>query len=136
MLRKAMFAFMVAGAALLVTGANAGGGAAVKSGPQAGQDVPGPFHPLNVTGASAGKKQCLYCANGGNPVAVVFARSVTPQVATLLKKLDDKALATKPNEQATWTYQEWVKVLAWHEAHHQGQAHLTFNLYKAAHGIK
>jgi uncharacterized damage-inducible protein DinB len=23
-------------------------------------------------------------------------------------------------------------ILAWHEAHHQGQAHLTFNLYKAS----
>ena len=53
-----------------------------------------------------------------------------------LRKLDDKALMTKPNEQAPWTYAEWVKVLAWHEAHHQGQAHLTLNLYKAAHGIK
>jgi hypothetical protein len=27
-------------------------------------------------------------------------------------------------------------VLAWHEGHHQGQAHLTLNLYKAANGIK
>jgi uncharacterized damage-inducible protein DinB len=23
----------------------------------------------------------------------------------------------------------------WHEAHHQGQIHLTWNLYKAAHGM-
>ncbi|MSQ93871.1 MAG: DinB family protein [Gemmataceae bacterium] len=53
-----------------------------------------------------------------------------------LKKLDDIALKSKPNEQAPWTYGEWLKVLAWHEAHHQGQAHLTFNLYKAAHGVK
>src|SRR5688500_18031321 len=43
----------------------------LKSGPQVGQEVPGPFHPLNVTGAQAGKKACLYCSNGGNPVAVV-----------------------------------------------------------------
>ncbi len=59
--------------------------------------------------------------------------------ATLLemvKKLDDSALKTKPNEQAPWTYGEWLRVLAWHEAHHQGQAHLTLNLYKAANGIK
>ena len=27
---------------------------------------------------------------------------------------------------------ETIIVLAWHEAHHQGQAHLTFNMYKAA----
>ncbi|MBI1832327.1 MAG: DinB family protein [Planctomycetes bacterium] len=53
-----------------------------------------------------------------------------------LKKLPDSALTTKPNEHAPWTYKEWLKVLAFHEAHHQGQAHLTFNLYKAAHGIK
>jgi uncharacterized damage-inducible protein DinB len=25
-----------------------------------------------------------------------------------------------------------LNLLAWHEAHHQGQAHITFNLYKAA----
>lgn len=24
-----------------------------------------------------------------------------------------------------------LQIIAWHEAHHQGQAHLTFNLYKA-----
>jgi uncharacterized damage-inducible protein DinB len=53
-----------------------------------------------------------------------------------LKSLPDSALKTKPNEQAPWTYQEWVKVLAFHEGHHQGQAHLTLNLYKAANGIK
>jgi hypothetical protein len=65
-----------------------------------------------------------------------YLESQRKEVIAFLKKLDDKALATKPNDQATWTYQEWVKVLAWHEAHHQGQAHATFNLYKAAHGIK
>ncbi|MFT3788568.1 MAG: hypothetical protein QM770_20750 [Tepidisphaeraceae bacterium] len=27
-------------------------------------------------------------------------------------------------------------LLAWHEAHHQGQIHITWNLYKAAHGVK
>jgi uncharacterized damage-inducible protein DinB len=28
-----------------------------------------------------------------------------------------------------------VLVLIWHEAHHHGQIHLTWNLYKAAHGM-
>lgn len=50
-----------------------------------------------------------------------------------LAGLTDADLGTKPNEQAPWAYQEWFMLLAWHEAHHQGQAHLTFNLYKAAH---
>ena len=48
--------------------------AALKSGPQVGQEVPGPFHPVNINGEQAGKKSCLYCANGPNPVAAVFAR--------------------------------------------------------------
>lgn len=29
-----------------------------------------------------------------------------------------------------------IVLLLWHEAHHQGQIHLTWNCYKAAHGIK
>lgn len=33
------------------------------------------------------------------------------------------------------TVAESLILLAWHEAHHQGQIHLTWNLYKAAHGI-
>ncbi len=58
------------------------------SGPAVNEDVPGPFHPFNVTGRAAGKKNCLYCQNGANPVAVVFAREVTPEVTKLIKKLD------------------------------------------------
>ena len=50
-----------------------------------------------------------------------------------LRTLSDADMQTKPNEQAPWIYQEWFELLAWHEGHHQGQAHLTLNLYKAAH---
>jgi len=47
--------------------------------------------------------------------------------------LSEADLTTKPNPQAPWPYAEWFRVLAWHEGHHQGQAHLTFNLYRAMH---
>ena len=60
----------------------------LKSGPQVGEDVPGPFHPLNVTGEDAGKKACLYCKNGTNPVAMVFARQVSAPLTKLIKKID------------------------------------------------
>jgi hypothetical protein len=33
------------------------------------------------------------------------------------------------------TVGESILLLAWHEAHHQGQIHLTWNCYKATHGI-
>lgn len=32
------------------------------------------------------------------------------------------------------TFQQVLYILGWHEPHHQGQAHITFNLYKAATG--
>ena len=61
---------------------------AIKSGPQPGEELAGPFHPLNVTGPNAGEKQCLYCKNGTNPVAMIFAREVSEPLAVLVKKID------------------------------------------------
>jgi hypothetical protein len=60
----------------------------IKSGPQVGEDLAGPFHPLNVTGSQAGKKNCLYCSNGSNPVAMIFARSASEELGKLCKKID------------------------------------------------
>jgi hypothetical protein len=60
----------------------------VRSGPQPGDKVPGPFRPLHVTGPDAGQRVCLYCKFGSRPVAVVFAREITPAVAQLLAKID------------------------------------------------
>jgi len=34
-----------------------------------------------------------------------------------------------------FTLEQILHLIGFHEAHHQGQAHLTLNLYKAAHGI-
>ncbi len=53
--RIAMGVFTLA--VLAVAGATAGD--ALKSGPPVGKSIPGPFHPLNVTGAKAGEKHCL-----------------------------------------------------------------------------
>ena len=70
------------------------------------------------------------------PTLDEIRRYLTTQRAEVLdyvKKLPASALDTKPTEQAPWTHREWLKVLAWHEAHHQGQAHITVNLYQAMH---
>ncbi len=60
----------------------------IASGPQVGQKVPGPFKPLHVTGPDAGRRECLYCKNGANPVAMIFAREVSPALVALLKQID------------------------------------------------
>ncbi len=72
---------------LLVSGSSFGA-EPVKSGPQAGQRVPGAFEPLNITGPDAGKKSCLYCRNGTNPVVMIFARDTSPALTELLKRID------------------------------------------------
>jgi hypothetical protein len=79
---------LLAGLAVMLVAGTGVAQDALKSGPQVGQEVPGPFHPLNCNGENAGKKFCLYCANGTSPVAMVFAREVTPAVTKLIKTLD------------------------------------------------
>lgn len=46
---------------------------------------------------------------------------------------DLQRLVGSPGQQRTIA--ESLLLLTWHEAHHQGQIHLTWNLYKAAHGV-
>src|SRR5436190_1890321 len=95
-LRIAMCA--VVGLGLLASGGMSGEPAKstpVKSGPQVGEKVPGPFHPLNVTGAYAGQKHCLYCECGPAPVAMIFAREVSPGLTKLIKKIDAETAANK-----------------------------------------
>ncbi len=70
--------------ALLVGVASAGD---PKSGPQVGAEVHG-FNPLNCTGDHTGEKHCLICQNGSNPVAMIFARQVTPDLTKLIKRID------------------------------------------------
>ena len=80
--------WIAACAAVVVLVAGISAAETLKSGPQTGEKVPGPFHPLNVNGDNAGEKCCLYCKNGDNPVAMVFARSHSDELAALIKKLD------------------------------------------------
>jgi hypothetical protein len=89
-LRSSLVSFIVA---LLSSGMVMAG--SVKSGPQVGDKVPGPFKPLNVTGVEAGQAACQYCKNGARPVAVVFAKEVTPALAQLIKKIDTATAANK-----------------------------------------
>jgi hypothetical protein len=67
----------------------------IQSGPPVGEKVPGPFAPLNINGPNAGEKCCQYCKNGSHPVAVVFARSITPAVVELVKKIDQATAANQ-----------------------------------------
>lgn len=80
---------LFASAAAVALVAGFASAAEVKSGPQPGEEVPGPFTPLNITGKKAGEKYCLYCENGKSPVIMIFARSNDAATQKLLKKVDE-----------------------------------------------
>jgi len=80
--------FAAALAVALLSGITLAEETTVKSGPQVGEELAGPFHPLNINGKSAGKKNCLYCENGQAPVVMIFAREPNAQLTKLLKKVD------------------------------------------------
>jgi uncharacterized damage-inducible protein DinB len=71
------------------------------------------------------------------PPPALIRRVLTESREHLLQTLTrfgDKDLGTIPEgfKERKLTLVEILQIIAWHEAHHQGQAHITFNLYKAA----
>jgi hypothetical protein len=69
----------------------------LKSGPQVGEKMPGPFHAYNVNGPWKGEKQCIYCVAGDSPTVMIFARESTPALTKLIRKVDE---ATTKNTKA------------------------------------
>jgi uncharacterized damage-inducible protein DinB len=76
------------------------------------------------------------------PQAALIRRVLTESREHLIQTLarfSDKDLSTTPEalpepiRQRLRTLLDVLHVLAWHEPHHQGQAHITLNLYKAMH---
>jgi hypothetical protein len=64
----------------------------LKSGPQPGEAIPGPFHYLNVNGPHAGNPHFLVCEFGLRPSVVVFTREIPADkspVMDLIQKLDE-----------------------------------------------
>jgi uncharacterized damage-inducible protein DinB len=55
-------------------------------------------------------------------------------VLATLREIGDNRLDEIPEalRERNFTIRDVLSLLPWHEAHHQGQAHLTFNLYKAS----
>jgi hypothetical protein len=97
MLRKLLVALL----AVVVGGLAIAGD--LKSGPQGGEKVPGPFHPLNINGEAAGKKNCLYCEAGDSPTALIFARNPNdPNLEKLIVALDDAAVKNAKAEMCSF----------------------------------
>jgi len=71
------------------------------------------------------------------PSAALIRRVLNESRAHLLETLgrfSDRDLGTIPEffKERKLALVDVLHILVWHEPHHQGQAHITFNLYKAA----
>ena len=71
----------------------------VKSGIETGGNIPGPVHAVVVIHAerpeTAGKRSDFIEEYGANPVALVFARSLSDPLARLIKHLEKEITARK-----------------------------------------
>ncbi|MCE9532171.1 MAG: hypothetical protein K8T89_13785 [Planctomycetes bacterium] len=73
----------------------------VKSGPQVGDKVPGPFEPFNVTGMNAGEESCIFCKFGHDPSVMIFAKDISEPLTSLIKKLDEQNIKFKKKDLGT-----------------------------------
>jgi uncharacterized damage-inducible protein DinB len=75
------------------------------------------------------------------PVAIESIRSALREsrdhLVDALKSFRDSDLewVPEPIRDRGWTLRTVLQVLSWHESHHQGQIHLTLNLWKGSHGV-
>jgi hypothetical protein len=65
---------------------------AVKSGLDIGEGTTA-FNVRDVTGPSKGKTLCYRCQYGAKPVTAIFTREITPEVAALVKQIDNTVAA-------------------------------------------
>lgn len=70
---------------------------------------------------------------GAETIREVLHKTRAHLVETL-SKIKDTELDVIPPWYAErgWTYRRILQILVWHESHHQGQAHLTLNLWKSS----
>ena len=84
---------------LLCGGAVLAAEGGLKSGPQPGANLPGPFNPYNVTNADlrdrAGTRNDYVEQYGSNPVVLIFAQEVSGPLVTLVKLLDREVARNK-----------------------------------------
>lgn len=71
---------------------------------------------------------------GLDQIRQILTESRAHLIATLSEFRDDQLDVIPPwYTERGWTLRRLMQILVWHECHHQGQAHLTLNLWKAAH---
>jgi hypothetical protein len=72
-----------------------------KSGPAPNQR-PGPYSSLVCVGPQRGQQHCYICEAGDRPIVIVFARSLSAPLGTLVKQIDNAVKENKATEMRGW----------------------------------
>lgn len=93
-MRRALRLAILSGLLLSVAAAQPSDTKPLKSGPQAGQEIPGPFHVYNVTGLAKSRDHfhCLVCDYGLDPVIMVFVhtKGLEQEKVTVQEEISDQ----------------------------------------------
>ncbi len=65
-----------------------------------------------------------------------YLAATSAKLAAHVKTMSTADLDKKPTLKAWGTNYEMVQSIIFHEAHHQGQMHISWNMFKAAKGLK
>ncbi|HEY1598709.1 MAG TPA: DinB family protein [Pirellulales bacterium] len=92
--------------------------------------APGPYHDLwpRFRGGSTPDDD----VPTPDVIRKVLAETREQMLATV-RELDESKLdvVPEPLKERGWTFRAALSIIGWHEPHHQGQAHITYNLFKA-----
>ncbi len=82
---------------------------------------------------SRAKDKLELCRSGLPPLARIktYLADSRKNLLETIARLDFQKLDEKPTPEAFGTRYELLNIFIWHEGHHQGQAHFTFNMYSA-----
>ena len=81
------------------------------------------------------EKLKVFITGGSTGIGLGLAQSYLKTGASVGICARDLAKIPAGLKERGWTLQQVIELIAWHEGHHHGQAHLTLNLFKAANGI-
>ncbi len=104
------------------------------------------FHDFYMHGKTPAFQQLVECYDGGttpkdegNPslaeIRDILEKTYAPmrQYISSLTPVNMEKFIGPPDRRRKMS--DAIVLLIWHEAHHQGQVHLTWNLYRQAHGL-
>lgn len=97
--------------------------------------LPNPSDPALVAAYGGGSSPCDTDPADLSRIRAALQKHLTPFREFVSTRTSDQLDEVVGPPDRRRKLGEAIVLLAWHEAHHQGQIHLTWNQYRASHGL-